>query len=29
VSLSWLSRIEHEPVTGHGVDAALDALLTR
>lgn len=29
VALSWLSRIEHEPIDGHGVDGALDELLGR
>jgi 5'-nucleotidase len=30
VSLSWLSRIEHQPIDGtEGIDAALDTLLTR
>jgi 5'-nucleotidase len=29
VALSWLSRIEHEDVGATGLDAALDALLTR
>jgi 5'-nucleotidase len=29
VSLSWLSRIEHEPLDAPGIAASLDQLLTR